>query len=204
MQNSQIINKSKSILKNNYGKVILPFFIVVLVQSFLTSQELINSIADSLGVSVAILLSIVFVSVSASLTLGLASFSLSIANSDSINSDRIKDGFSVMPKAIGLIIIYVLILSIGFIFLIIPAIIFSLMFSQIFYIAVDKPDTSVIDCFKQSASMMKDHKWQYFKLSFRYLIYFFLSIFTLFIWALWLVPQMYVSTALFYKKVSEV
>ncbi len=204
MQNSQIINKSKSILKNNYGKVILPFFIVVLVQSFLTSQELINSIADSLGVSVAILLSIVFVSVSASLTLGLASFSLSIANSDSINSDRIKDGFSVMPKAIGLIIIYVLILSIGFIFLIIPMIIFSLMFSQIFYIAIDKPDTSVIDCFKQSASMMKGHKWQYFKLSFRYLIYFFLSIFTLFIWALWLVPQMYVSTALFYKKVSEV
>ena len=204
MQNSQIINKSKSILKNNYGKVILPFFIVAIVQSFLTSQELFNSIAESLGVSIAILLSIVFVSVSASLTLGLASFSLSIANNDSINSNKIKDGFSVMPKAIGLFIIYALILLIGFICLIIPGIIFTLMFAQVFYIAVDKPDTPVIDCFKQSASMMKGHKWQFFKLSLRYSLYFILSVFTLFIWALWLLPQLYVSTALFYKKVSEV
>jgi uncharacterized membrane protein len=203
MQNSEIINKSKSILKDNYGKVILPFFIVALVQSFLTSQELIKSIAESLGVPIAILLSIVFVSVSASLTLGLASFSLSIANNDSIDSNKIKDGFSVMPRAIALIIIYVLILIVGFICLIIPGIIFSLMFAQIFYIAIDKPEISVIDCFKQSASMMKGHKWQFFKLSLRYSLYFILSIFTFFIWALWLLPQMYVSTALFYKKVSE-
>ena len=204
MQNSEIINKSKSILKNNYGKVILPFFIVALVQSILTSQDLIMSIAESLGVPIAILLSIVFVSVSASLTLGLASFSLSIANNDSINSNKIKDGFSVIPRAISLIIIYVLIILIGFICLIIPGIIFTLMFAQIFYIAMDKPETSVIDCFKQSASMMKGHKWQFFKLSLRYSLYFILSIFTLFIWALWLLPQMYVSTALFYKKVNKV
>lgn len=204
MQNSEIINKSKSILKNNYGKVMLPFFIVALVQSVLTSQELFKFIAESLGVPIAILLSIVFVSVCASLTLGLASFSLSIANDDSIDSNKIKDGFSVMPRAIAMLIIYVLILFIGFICLIIPGIIFTLMFAQIFYIAIDKPETSVIDCFKQSASMMKGHKWQFFKLSLRYSLYFMLSIFTLFIWALWLLPQMYVSTALFYKKVSKV
>ena len=204
MHNSEIINKSKAILKNNYGKVMLPFFIVALVQSLLTNQDLVKSIAESLGIPIAILLSIVFVSVAASLTIGLASFSLSIANNDPINSNKIKDGFSVMPRAIGLIIIYVLILIVGFICLIIPGIIFSLMFAQIFYIATDRPETSVIDCFKQSASMMKGHKWQFFKLSLRYSLYFILSIFTLFIWALWLLPQMYVSTALFYKKVSEV
>ncbi|MBK86979.1 MAG: hypothetical protein CMC86_07285 [Flavobacteriaceae bacterium] len=204
MQNSEIINKSKSILKDNYGKVILPFFIVALAQSFLTSIESIKSIAESLGVPIAILLSIVFLSVSASLTLGLASFSLSIANNDSINSNKISDGFSAMPKAIGLFIIYILIILIGFICFIIPGIIFTLMFAQVFYIAADKPDTPVIDCFQQSASIMKGHKWQYFKLSLRYSLYFILSVFTLFIWALWLLPQMYVSTALFYKKVSEV
>ena len=204
MQNSEIINKSKSILKDNYGKVILPFFIVALVQSFLTSLESIKSIAESLGVPTAILLSIVFLSVSASLTLGLASFSLSIANNDSINSNKIRDGFSAMPKAIGLFIVYILIILIGFICFIIPGIIFTLMFVQVFYIAADKPDTPVIDCFQQSASIMKGHKWQYFKLSLRYSLYFILSVFTLFIWALWLLPQMYVSTALFYKKVSEV
>tara|TARA_B100001057_G_scaffold501110_1_gene620697 strand:+ start:57906 stop:58520 length:615 start_codon:yes stop_codon:yes gene_type:complete len=204
MQNSEIINKSKSILKDNYGKVILPFFIVALAQSFLTSIESIKSIAESLGVPIAILLSIVFLSVSASLTLGLASFSLSIANNDSINSNKISDGFSAMPKAIGLFIIYILIILIGFICFIIPGIIFTLMFAQVFYIAADQPDTPVIDCFQQSASIMKGHKWQYFKLSLRYSLYFILSVFTLFIWALWLLPQMYVSTALFYKKVSEV
>lgn len=204
MQNSEIINKSKSILKDNYRKVILPFFIVALVQSFLTSIESIKSIAESLGVPMAILLSIVFLSVSASLTLGLASFSLSIANNDSINSNKIRDGFSAMPKAIGLFIVYILIVLIGFICFIIPGIIFTLMFAQVFYIAADKPDTPVIDCFQQSASIMKGHKWQYFKLSLRYSLYFILSVFTLFIWALWLLPQMYVSTALFYKKVSEV
>ena len=43
--------------------------------------------------------------------------------------------------------------------------------------------------------MMNGHKLQYFKLGLRYGFYFFLSVFTLFIWALWLGFTLSTTTA---------
>ena len=87
--------------------------------------------------------------------------------------------------------------------LIIPGIIVFLMFSQIFYIIADEPSTGVIDAFKKSASLMKNKKFQLLGLILRYFAFFILGIFTLGIWWLWLIPQMYVSFAIFYKELQS-
>ena len=91
---------------------------------------------------------------------------------------------------------------IGFIFLIFPGFIIALMFSQIFYIMADDPETGVIDAFKKSASLMKNKKLQYLGLSLKYVLFFILGVFTLGIWWLWLIPQAYVSFAIFYKELK--
>ena len=40
MENSEIVKESKSILKGNYGKVILPYLIVFLISNFLSNNDL--------------------------------------------------------------------------------------------------------------------------------------------------------------------
>ena len=202
MNNSEIIKETKSILKGNYNKVIVPFFLFAIISGVLQNQDIISSIYSDYGVFSGAVYSVLVLVVGSVIAVGLASFSLSIIEGQ-IDINKLKDGLSIVNKAFIFYVLYIVIVVLGFICLIIPGIIFSLMFSQVYYILCKDPEIGVIDAFKKSAAMMNGHKWQYFKLSLRYGFYFFLSIFTLFIWALWLFPQMYTSYALFHKKVSE-
>ena len=202
MNNSEIIKETKSILKGNYNKVIVPFFLFAIISGVLQNQEIISSIYSDYGVFSGAVYSVLVLVVGSVIAVGLASFSLSIIEGQ-IDINKLKDGLSIVNKAFIFYVLYIVIVLLGFICLIVPGIVFSLMFSQVYYILCKDPEIGVIDAFKKSAAMMNGHKWQYFKLSLRYGFYFFLSIFTLFIWALWLLPQMYTSYALFHKKVSE-
>ena len=202
MNNSEIIKETKSILKGNYNKVIVPFFLFAIISGVLQNQDIISSIYSDYGVFSGAVYSVLVLVVGSVIAVGLASFSLSIIEGQ-MDINKLKDGLSIVNKAFIFYVLYIVIVVLGFICLIVPGIIFSLMFSQIYYILCKDPEIEVIDAFKKSAAMMNGHKWQYFKLSLRYGFYFFLSIFTLFIWALWLFPQMYTSYALFHKKVSE-
>ena len=202
MNNSEIIKETKSILKGNYNKVIVPFFLFAIISGVLQNQDIISSIYSDYGVFSGAVYSVLVLVVGSVIAVGLASFSLSIIEGQ-IDINKLKDGLSIVNKAFIFYVLYIVIVVLGFICLIIPGIIFSLMFSQVYYILCKDPEIGVIDAFKKSAAMMNGHKWQYFKLSLRYGFYFFLSIFTLFIWALWLFPQMYTSYALFHKNVSE-
>ena len=202
MNNSEIIKETKSILKGNYNKVIVPFFLFAIISGVLQNQEIISSIYSDYGVFSGAVYSVLVLVVGSLIAVGLASFSLSIIEGQ-MDINKLKDGLSIVNKAFIFYVLYIVIVVLGFICLIVPGIVFSLMFSQVYYILCKDPEIGVIDAFKKSAAMMNGHKWQYFKLSLRYGFYFFLSIFTLFIWALWLLPQMYTSYALFHKKVSE-
>ena len=202
MNNSEIIKETKSILKGNYNKVIVPFFLLAITSGVLQNQDIISSIYSDYGVFSGAVYSVLVLVVGSVIAVGLASFSLSIIEGQ-MDINKLKDGLSIVNKAFIFYVLYIVIVVLGFICLIVPGIIFSLMFSQVYYILCKDPEIGVIDAFKKSAAMMNGHKWQYFKLSLRYGFYFFLSIFTLFIWALWLFPQMYTSYALFHKKVSE-
>ena len=202
MNNSEIIKETKSILKGNYNKVIVPFFLLAITSGVLQNQDIINSIYSDYGVFSGAVYSVLVLVLGSVIAVGLASFSLSIIEGQ-IDINKLKYGLSIVNKAFIFYVLYIVIVVLGFICLIIPGIIFSLMFSQVYYILCKDPEIGVIDAFKKSAAMMNGYKWQYFKLSLRYGFYFFLSVFTLFIWALWLFPQMYTSYALFHKKVSE-
>ena len=202
MNNSEIIKETKSILKGNYNKVIVPFFLLAITSGVLQNQDIINSIYSDYGVFSGAVYSVLVLVLGSVIAVGLASFSLSIIEGQ-IDINKLKYGLSIVNKAFIFYVLYIVIVVLGFICLIIPGIIFSLMFSQIYYILCKDPEIGVIDAFKKSAAMMNGHKLQYFKLGLRYGFYFFLSVFTLFIWALWLFPQMYTSYALFHKQVSE-
>ena len=106
-------------------------------------------------------------------------------------------------KPLAVTILLTLIIGVGFILLIIPGIILSLMYSQVYYILAENPDIGVLEAFKKSEKMMKGKKEQLFMLTLRAILYMILGVFTLFIWWIWLLPRYNVAFAGFYEELKK-
>ena len=91
------------------------------------------------------------------ISIGLATYSLSIANEKEYSYTQIISAFKYFFKALILVLLFT-VSAIGFLLLFVPGIFIALMFSQIFYIMAEDPETGVIDAFKKSASLMKNKK----------------------------------------------
>ena len=192
MNNSEIRNVTKEVLKGKYKNVMLPFLLATLLLSLTQQQELYSSAYEAYGLSYVFTIGSLALFIQGPISIGLATYSLAIANQKDYSYNQIFTGFKYFFKALFLFLLFNISFLIGFIFLIIPGIIIALMFSQIFYIMAEDPQTGVIDVFKKSASLMKNKKLQLFGLGMRYVGLFILGVFTLGIWWLWLIPQAYV------------
>ena len=203
MNNSEIRNVTKELLKGKYKNVMLPFLLAILLISLSQSQDLYIYVYEAYGKTYMFTIGSIALFIQGPITIGLATYSLAIANQKDYSYNQIFTGFKYFFKALFLFLLFNISFLIGFICLIIPGIIIALMFSQIFYIIADDPETGVIEAFKKSASLMKNKKLQLFGLGMRYFGLFILGVFTLGIWWLWLIPQAYVSFAIFYKELQS-
>ena len=203
MNNSEIRNVTKEVLKGKYKNVILPFLLATLLLSLTQQQELYSSAYEAYGLSYVFTIGSLALFIQGPISIGLATYSLSIANEKEYSYTQIISAFKHFFKALILVLLFTISFAIGILLLIVPGIFIALMFSQIFYIMADDPETGVIDAFKKSASLMKNKKLQYLGLILRYSLFFILGVFTLGIWWLWLIPQAYVSFAIFYKELQS-
>ena len=202
MNNSEIRNVTKEILKGKYKYVMLPFILATLLLGLAQSQDLYSNLYESYGVSYVFTIGSIALFIVGPISIGLATYSLSIVNEEDYSYNQIATGFKYFFKALFLYLLFNISVLIGTILLIIPGVVIFLMFSQIFYITAENPQIGVIDAFKKSASLMKNKKLQYLGLGLRYILFFILGVFTLGIWWLWLIPQAYVSFAIFYKELK--
>ena len=202
MNNSEIRNVTKEILKGKYKNVMLPFLLAILLISLSQSQDLYSYVYEAYGKTYMFTIGSIALFIQGPISIGLATYSLSIANEEDYSYNQIFTGFKYFFKALFLYLMFNISVFIGILFFLIPGVIIALMFSQIFYIMAEDPQIGVIDAFKKSASLMKNKKLQLFGLGMRYFGLYILGIFTLGIWWLWLTPQMYVSLAIFYKELK--
>ena len=100
-------------------------------------------------------------------------------------------------------ILVAVIISIGFVLLIIPGILATYGLQMTFYILAENPEMDPFDAVKASWNMMKGNKWKLFCLQFSFIGWSFLCLFTLGIGALFLTPYVEAATAAFYKNVSK-
>ncbi len=203
MNNSEIRNVTKEILKGKYKNVMLPFLLAILLISLSQSLDLYSYVYEAYGKTYMFTIGSIALFIQGPISIGLATYSLAIANQKDYSYNQIFTGFKYFFKALFLFLLFNILFLIAFICLIIPGIIIALMFSQIFYIIAENPQIGVIDAFKKSASLMKNKKLQLFGLGMRYVGLFILGVFTLGIWWLWLIPQAYVSFAIFYKELQS-
>ncbi len=118
---------------------------------------------------------------------------------------RFTDLFSRMDiflKALGLRLVIALFTFLWALLLIIPGIIALLSYSMAFYIMEENPSIGILEAIRQSKEMMMGNKWRLFCLGISFIGWFILSLCTLCIGFLWLVPYANASFAAFYLEVS--
>tara|TARA_S200000501_G_scaffold319535_1_gene313890 strand:- start:1574 stop:2161 length:588 start_codon:yes stop_codon:yes gene_type:complete len=189
--NRELVDKTKPLLKDSFLEV----FACILLASTLPQIALQFAPQN-------ILLNIMVICVSAYIQLGLAVYCIGLYKGDEVNYVTIFSRFNGL-KPIVFILILSVVVTLGFILLIIPGIILSLMYSQVFYILADDPDIGAIEAFNKSEKMMRGHKWQLFMLNLEAALYIFAGIFTLFIWWAWLIPRYSVAIAGFYEELKK-
>ncbi len=76
----------------------------------------------------------------------------------------------------------------------------ELMFSMTYFVHIDQPELPIWDAMKESRRLMNGHKWELFCLQLTFIGWYFLSILTLGIGFIWLIPYAYATTAVFYEE----
>ena len=127
---------------------------------------------------------------------------LFVSGDDKMTSNMFKIGFGNWFRNVWAMLLYGVVVFIGFIFLIVPGVVIAIGCSLAPYLIVDNPELSAAETLKLSWKMMKGHKWQFFVLSLSFIGWGCLCMLTLGIGFFWLYPYMYTAIAAFYVDVK--
>ena len=193
---SEIRRMARVSLRGNWFKVILGFSIIVFLESIplLILQRILdvdfyyemmnmtyqysNMTQNDIGAVLTpmAIYSIYSLLISGPLALGLCMFVLKYLRTKNEKYDLLLSGFAFLGKAIGLHIIISLLIFLGALMFIIPAIIFGLAFSMGFYVLADNPDMKVTNIAGFSWRIMNGNKFKLFCLYLSFLGWLLLTI----------------------------
>ncbi|WP_052447571.1 DUF975 family protein [Clostridium polynesiense] len=137
------------------------------------------------------------------ISLGVYYYFLKLSRNETGEVEDVFHGFKYFTTALIAYLLYLLYVFLWTLVFIVPGIIASLSYSQIFYILADNPDIPASEALKISKDMMKGYKWDYFVLQLSFLGWALLSIVTAGIGFLWLIPYVKATNAHFYLKAKE-
>ena len=78
-----------------------------------------------------------------------------------------------------------------------------MVFIMAIFIMLDNPDTEPLEALRKSKEMMIGHKMEFFVLQLSFIGWVLLSILTLGVGTLWLMPYMEVTNAKYYDKLKQ-
>ncbi len=156
-----------------------------------------------------IVLSVLVSLMSIPLSVGYTNHILRESRGEETHVSSLLFGFQVMWKALVISLLTGLIVGLGSIFLLIPGVIATMMFSLSVMILVDDPSKGPIQCMKESARLMRGHKWRLFKLEFSFFFWYLganlvTALIGLPLLNIYLTPYLYLTRAEFYKELLPV
>lgn len=200
-------NIAANALSGNWGKCALAtliYFIIMELPSWLAmpNSELYSySYSGYSGYS---LLYIVFVICLMPLTWGFHVFFLKICRDENPGMGFMFSGFSGgrYLKLLGTLLLMAVYELLWLLCLVIPGIVKSYSYSMTYFIMNDNPDICYDAAITESSRMMRGHKMQLFLLDLSMIGWGFLSVLTLGIGFLFLVPYNYTAHAAFYEELK--
>lgn len=137
------------------------------------------------------------------MVVGLAIFTLALYRKEEATIEQLFEGFKNFANSVVAYLLMTLYVFLWTLLLIIPGIIASLNYSQIMFILAEDKNIKGSEALKKSKEMMKGNRWKLVCLSFRFFGWLLLSILTLGVGLLWLIPYMQVSYAGFYEDIKK-
>ena len=197
MENKQIMKDAQDSLKGKWGISIAACLIVTIITIMvsLIGGYLIN---EDWGGNI---LSLFIVP---PMGVGMALFFLNLYDGNKLEIRTIFNPFKeVWLNSVLAYFMMIVIIFIGSILFIIPGIIASLMFSQVFYIIAEDNKIDPYNALVKSKKMMEGNKWKLFKIILRILLLAIVCILTLGIGFIWLAPYQNAVYAKFYNVIKQ-
>lgn len=190
--NSDHRRSAREQLKGKWGSAILLCFLFSIM---LTVAYGIFSLIPVIGQIISILLT-------GPLTLGVTICFLKLVRHKTFMIENIFDGFKNFSSALLAQLLMTIFVFLWTLLLIVPGIIAVYSYSLVFFILCDNPELGAMEALRRSKKMMKGFKWKLFCLHFSFIGWVLLSILSLCIGYLWLMPYMYTAFANFYENVK--
>lgn len=137
------------------------------------------------------------------ITVGISKFSLNLVRGKEISINDLFSNFDIYLKTLGLYILSGICIFIGTLFFVIPGVIIAIMFSQAYYILSEDKEKSITQCLRESSELIRGYKWDYFVLELSFIGWWIVSILTLGIGSLWVVPYQGITETNFYLELKE-
>ena len=128
---------------------------------------------------------------------------LLVEGDNRLTGNVFRDGFGRWGRNVWGLFLVGFFTSLWALLLIVPGIVKFYAYSMTPYILVDNPELSANEAINLSQKMMKGHKFDLFFLQLSFIGWIFLSIFTLGIGLLWLIPYMMTAQAAFYQDIKK-
>lgn len=197
MNIDEIKEWSKSKIKGNLWKILGPIALVSIISSFGFEYYYGESDTSSIKIFVNLFTSI--------LEVGLVSYLVNFVTDKETNVGMVFSKFGKWWKIILTNILSGLFVFLYLLLLIVPGIIKAYEFAMIKYLLADEKydDYTSKELLDISKKMMDGHKMDLFVLSISFIGWHFLSIFTLFILEIWVIPYQQVSITKFMVNIKD-
>ena len=187
-ENSILRQQALDTLRGNWGLAIGTFLLYFVITAIYQNIPYVGGLASII--------------LTGPFQLGLIKFTLAYSRKNEPRLEQIFEGFNDFSRALVAYLLMALYIFLWALLLIIPGIIAAYSYSMTFFILADDENISASDALKKSKEMMDGNKMKLFLLSLSFIGWALLSIFTLFIGLLWLMPYIQITMAKFYQDIK--
>ncbi|MBM6616840.1 DUF975 family protein [Bacillus suaedaesalsae] len=214
MRIGEVKSQARAALSGKWGLAVGTAFLIGLISSVIpglvevfVSGGFSNYFAQEEPTLTATIANLVTTVLLIPLGIGLYWFFLRLVREENPTLGSVFEVYADLKTSIKLIVTSIVV---GFfvllwsLLLIIPGIIKGIAYSQAFYILKDKPEYGTLQAITESRKLMDGYKWKYFLLQLSFIGWILLSILTLGIGLLWVIPYMNASYATFYQNLVTI
>ena len=205
MNRVELKREAKKTLKKNYNDsllIVIIYFAIAILAGFLFGfiAKLIKVDTNLIQIGQ----SIVSLLISLMVIPGFYSYFLKISRN---KKTSVKELFAKTDFFIPILLIYLLsciLVLLWSILFIIPGIIASFCYSQIYLVYLDNPKLKVTEVLKESKKLIKGYKMDYFILNLSFIGWSILAVFTFGLLYIWLIPYIVLTQINFYNELIKI
>ncbi len=208
----ELKNAALDALRGNWAPAVVGTLVFFVIAMLLVSPSEISSFSLESRMSVPSSLTILTVFSSGIMVFFLVNLEVGFYNAyrslldsgdNRVTANMFTLGFTNYWHKLGGMLLYAVVVTLGFFCFIIPGIILSFAYAMVPYILDENPEMSVIDTLRASRHMMRGHKFDLFWFWLTFIGWGLLCILTMGIGFFWLIPYYSTARAAFYNDVRN-